>query len=324
MHSEREGSIAQTTRPEPSGGGPRASNPEQAARALVHYSYAILHMPDDVFSHAYNILDAGRRFFEQPLEVKTQRRSAADDLEGYRSFGEELDPETGLEDLSEGFAVWRRNQHSEDVRRWARSCELHGLMSNALDAYATLAEDILSALRREVAQEDGGAAAGDINIRALSYLQQNYYRPADHAGDGRANVMEPHEDGHVLTILKPTAPGLAVSPRELIEPPTPENRLGVYGPPTGYLDIDLGPREAIVIPSTPTALLTGGLVKPLWHGVRNTGSKRRQSLMFFVNPDPAFSCRPWVRNRIFAKYDIHEIIDIMSSNYGKTSISQVM
>lgn len=302
--------------------GPYAKTHAQAAKALTMFSYAIVELPDNVLRHANDILSAGQKFFEQPSEMKAHCISSVNDLEGYRGFGEELDPETGLEDLSEGFAVWHRNQQSAHVRRWAVSCDLHRAMSGALDAYSTFAEGILLALRQEVAPSLKDGDGSDINIRQLSYLQQNYYRPSDHVGGTRRNVMEPHEDGHLLTILKPTAPGLAVSPRELIEPPTRANPLGVYGPPGDYVDITLNAREAILIPSTPTALLTGGKVSPLWHGVRITGSERRQALMFFVNPDPQFECRPWVENEKTSKYNIHEIVELMSSNYGKTSISK--
>lgn len=301
---------------------PKAADYAAAARALTKFSYAIIELPDELFRHVDAILTAGRAFFELPTESKQQCRSVVNDLEGYRAMGEELDPETGLEDLAEGFAVWRRNERSAYVRQWSRNCDLHGVMSGALEEFGDFASEVLSALRREVTSSHDAACAHDVNIRELSYLQQNYYRPIDHVNAARQNVMEPHEDGHLLTVLKPTAPGLAVSPRSLIEPPTPSNPLGVYGPPDDYVDITLDEREVILIPSTPTALLTGGEVKPLWHGVRNMGAPRRQALMFFVNPDPRFECAPWVESKILSKYDIHEVVDLMSSNYGKTSISQ--
>ena len=292
------------------------------ANALLEQSYAIFEAPTAVLDVATAILREGATFFALPLEQKRATASDVDDLEGYRGFGAELDPETGLKDLSEGFRVWWRNADSDRVRRWGRKSQLHRVMASGLEPFSELAEQILLTLKAEVGT-GGGNDGAPISIRRLSYLQQNFYRPAEHADGGRTNVMETHEDGHLLTIVKPNAPGLIVSAREMIAPPTRDNPRGCYEPKGNFVEIEVGAREVVVIPSSPTCLMTGGLVRPLWHGVRNKGDRSRQSLMLFVNPDPAIPLEPWVKNDRFTGADVHEVVEIMSGQYGQAPLSKV-
>lgn len=301
----------------------RVSSTEQAAKALLTHHYAIIKLPDLVLEVANKIMHEGRVFFD--LDMGTKKAAASPKiLEGYRELGSEKDAKTGRPDLSESFTAWFRNATNSEVRSWSQSCQFHQIMSASLLSYAKFTEDILKALRKEIDPDYQDGSHPVIDIRNLSYLQMNFYRPAMHKSEDRDTVMDPHEDGHILTILKPTKPGLMVSPGELVEMPTSQNPIGVFEYDRNLQAVDVAEDEAIIIPSSPTFYLTGGLVKPLFHGVANKGDDIRQSLMFFVNPTRNIPIEPWIRSKYNENVNIHSVIDAVSGQYGQSALSEII
>lgn len=299
----------------------RASTPRDAARALFEHHHAIIQLPKDLLIIADDILAEGRRFFDSDEET---RRAAAcpEILEGYRALGSEKDAVTGRPDLSESFTTWFRNASHPKVQAWARHCPFHGIMSEGLGHYAGFTDQVLSAIRAEIDPRHHAGDAADVDIRSLSYLQMNFYRPATHSSRDRDTMMDPHEDGHILTILKPTRPGLMIGPGELVEAPSARNPVGVFRHDRTLQPVEVAADEAILVPSSPTFYLTGGLIKPLFHGVANRGDAIRQSLMFFVNPTRSISLEPWLRTDTNRGVDIHQVVDAVSAQYGQPAISQ--
>lgn len=299
----------------------RANSPQEAAKALLEHHYAIIRLPNDVLAATNNILTEGRTFFSLGTDIK-EAFANPEILEGYRKLGAEKDARTGRPDLSESFTTWFCNAANPEVQDWAKNSQFHQAMSSSLDAYARFTDSILKAVRAEICPGYQADSEPVIDIRSLSYLQMNFYRPAMHKSNDRDTVMDPHEDGHILTILKPTKPGLMIEPGELVEAPTSQNPIGVFQHNGNLQSVDVAEDEAILVPSSPTFYLTGGLIKPLFHGVANKGDDIRQSLMFFVNPTRSIPLEPWVQTEKNRGVSIHNVVDAVSAQYGQPAISQ--
>ncbi|RYV01429.1 hypothetical protein SOPP22_13630 [Shewanella sp. OPT22] len=299
----------------------RVKTPQEAAKALLSHHYAIIKLPDDVLNISKNILADGLNFFNMDEKIKLKNASPHI-LEGYRALGEEGDPKTGTPDLSESFTAWFRNTSNPQVQSWSKECIFHQTMSNGLVAFADFTERLLKAIRIEIDPTYKVSNVPVINIRSISYLQMNFSRPALHNRELRDSIMGPHEDGHILTILKPTKPGLLIGQGELVESPTKQNPVGVFKQEGDLQPINISDDEAILVPGSPTFYLTGGRIKPLIHAVANKGHDVRQSLMFFINPTPELPIEPWVHTEQNRDISIHKIVDVVSAQYGQPAISQ--
>lgn len=300
-----------------------ATTPEEAAKSLLAHHYAIIKLPDNVLEATNKIMREGLVFFD--LNFESKKASASPKiLEGYRELGAEKDANTNRPDLSESFAVWFRNATHPEVQSWSQDCLLHRLMSSGLDPYAEFTEDILKAIKREVDPSYADDGKPVVSIRSLSYLQMNFYRPAMHKSDDRDTMMDIHEDGHILTILKPTKPGLRIAPGELIKRPSRDRPVGVFKCADDLLPVNIGEGEALLIPSTPTFYLTGGLIRPLFHKVMKERDDIRQSIMFFVNPTRDIPIAPWMDTDDNLGVNIHSIVDAVSGQYGQAAISEII
>ena len=60
------------------------------------------------------------------------------------------------------------------------------------------------------------------------------------------------------------------------------------------------------MPGDLLSVMTGGLVKPLYHRVRNLNLADRLASMYFVNPDPSAACAPFVVNANNRGIDVRE------------------
>lgn len=286
---------------------------DRAAESLLERHYAVIPLPRSILESANSIIDESRIFFRLSQQEK-MHRSSLELLEGYRSLGTEIDAVTGLPDLSESYTSWFRNFSANLT--WHDDCNLLCAMRKAMEDYADLADAIMLALGRRLT----GQSHPPLGVRELSYLQLNHSTPAQH---GRSTLMEVHEDGHILTILKPTRSGLCIAPGELTELPSDRYPGGRFKVASPLRRVEIGESEGLVIPSSPTFFLTGGAVLPLFHGVMNDGHSERQSLMFFVNPSLRKPIEPWQLNDINRNVDINRVVDFVSGQYGLKAISEM-
>lgn len=241
-----------------------------AASSLLDAGYARVRGDGSLMGRIREAFSAGETFFQLAEGVK---RAAATPLrlEGYRPFGAEYSETPNRPDLCEFFSVWMRNVDTADIRNWASSHGLHAKMLSTLPAYAVLVNGVLEALRSRLNPE-----GQEIDTSPTSYVQMNHYRPSASARDF---LQDRHEDGHLLTVLKPTAAGL---------------ELEVGG---RYAPVSLQDDELLLLPGRLLTLLTGGLVRPLFHRVRNDRrTTMRQSMLYFSNPSLTRETRPWIEN----------------------------
>jgi isopenicillin N synthase-like dioxygenase len=267
---------------------------EQAAQDLLDNGYALLTDDGQLLPQVQAAFASGREFFARPVAYKNSI-AVERILEGYLALHSEFSQTKERPDLCESFAVWRRNQSLEQVRALTAAEPLHLDMTALLPTYTNIANALFEALRLKL------AAAGDpVETGEVSYLQMNHYRPAEYERD---LLQDPHEDGHLLTILKPTAPGAEV----LLE--------------AGFTRVAISTDQLLLMPGSLMTALTGGAIPPLVHRVRNDHSTSiRQSLMYFVNPTIERETQPWVSNDSNRDLSIRELAIRNSASFGLRSL----
>lgn len=252
-----------------------------AARSLIDRSFAILDCDDLLVGATDRILKAGHDFFAKP---DTQKQAAAtlERLEGYRPIGSEFSISPDHPDLCEVFSVWPWNADRSEVRAWATASELHKTVTEALPIYGSVAARLMNAVRRLIKPD-----SQQLDLSEASYLQLNHYTPSRH---GRHLLQEEHEDGHIITLIRPTSPGLEVKIAEAFEPVT------------------LASNQVIALSGGLLTILTGGMIPPLFHRVRNNRATTiRQSVIFFGNPSVSSDTSPWIENETNANANIREL-----------------
>ncbi|MFF3518335.1 2OG-Fe(II) oxygenase family protein [Streptomyces sp. NPDC002573] len=137
-------------------------------------------------------------------------------------------------------------------------------MTETLLAWRAYLSAIVADTVGEVAAQLGGHKAP--LFEAASYLQLNNYAEAD---SDRDLLQDKHEDGHLVTVIHTTAPGLEL-----------------------WLDgeacpVETATDEVLLMPGSVFADLTGGRIPALYHQVRNLYISNRTALMYFVTPELA-------------------------------------
>ena len=268
-----------------------------ASSTLLHSGYAIVRAGGLVGASLDETFDEADRFFAKDGDEK-RRFARPDILEGYRSAGAEFSGEASRPDLNETFAFFLRNQSRKDIAAWRADNPLHGALWRVAPFYAELAESILRDLRA-VFDPDGDV----VDVSECSYLQLNYYRPGR---ESRDLLQDAHEDGHLLTVVTSRQPGLEIEVDGRFEPAR------------------LSRDELLVMPGSILTLMTGGVVRPLVHRVRNvSGLRTRASLMFFVNANVTNAPRAWVSAEDGSYPDIARATIESSQMFGLGSVEAV-
>ena len=240
----------------------------QAADDLLNDGFAILQDSWALMPEVRQVFSNASQFFAGEVSEKN-RASSPEILEGYLPQGSEFSVDENRPDLCEGFAVWGINAGDSIAASWARQNLLHKAMFEALPSYTAVVNDIFESLRQKLNPAGDRLAASE-----YSYLQLNHYRPADFDRD---LLQDAHEDGHLITMLRPTARGAEI---------------WLDGE---YRRVALADDEFLLMPGSLLTTMTGGRIAPLVHRVRNDLSTQvRQSLMFFVNPSLDEPVSPWL------------------------------
>jgi isopenicillin N synthase-like dioxygenase len=258
----------------------------KAARDILDSGYAVVKLSDIDAGNLHRAIGTAVEFFQRPLDTKNAHGST-DHNYGYRPFGIEYSISPDRPDMNECFTVWSSRldliPNAQDIP------ELTDSFLSWRDSLAPLVQAILD----EVAQHFGTDAAPD--FEKASYLQINSCLPAPAERD---LLQDKHEDGHMVTVLHATAPGLEIYVNDEVKPMLP------------------GPDEIVIMPGSVLTALSGGKIPPLYHQVRNHGLDDRQSLMYFVNPEvdaPLFS---WIDAPGAESTDIREHVQNAPTMFG--------
>jgi len=258
----------------------------KAAHDILDKGYAVVKLADVDTANLHHAIDTAVRFFQRPLEDK-QAHGSTDHNYGYRPFGIEYSKSPDRPDMNECFTVWSSRldliPNAQDIP------ELTDSFLGWRDSLAPLVEAVLDEVAKNFGTE--GAPA----FEKASYLQINYCLPAPAERD---LLQDKHEDGHMVTVLHATAPGLEIYVNDEATPMLP--------------DTD----EVVIMPGSVLTALSGGKIEPLYHQVRNHGLDNRQSLMYFVNPEIDEPLFGWIEAGDGERADIREHVQNAPSMFG--------
>lgn len=236
----------------------------------------------------------GEEFFARS-EAEKQSYSMQSFVEGYRELGPEYSQVPERPDLTESFSAWNRNRGRPEVEAVVAGLELHRALREISDEWSLIVRGIFRAMA-------DAWAPGHPELRVYNgtYVQLNYYEPARH---GAELLQDPHEDAHLMTLVKANAPGLEIE---------------VDGK---YVSAGADSNEILFMPCSLLSLMTGYKIKPMYHQVRNTYRRDpRSSLLMFVNPETDQKLEPWIKNESNAGIDIIERANEGPKQFGMPTL----
>jgi len=258
----------------------------QAAHDIIDQGYAVVRLSDLDANRLQTAIATANRFFERPLEDKIAHGST-DHNYGYRPFGIEYSRVPERPDMNECFTLWSSRldliPNAEDIDDVTES------FLRWRDSLAPLVQAILD----EVAKAFHAGRAPE--FEKASYLQMNYCLPTPPERD---LLQDKHEDGHMVTVLHATAPGLEIYVNDEAQPMLPERD------------------EIVIMPGSVLTALSGGKIPPLYHQVRNHGLDDRQSIMYFVNPEVDAPLYSWIDAPGGESTDIREHVQNAPTMFG--------
>ncbi|HEU5267073.1 MAG TPA: 2-oxoglutarate and iron-dependent oxygenase domain-containing protein [Jatrophihabitans sp.] len=258
----------------------------KAAQDILDRGYCVVKLSDVDTTNLHNAISTAVEFFERPLEDKNAHGSS-DHNYGYRPFGIEYSQTPDRPDMNECFTLWSSRldliPNAQDIP------ELTAAFLAWRDSLAPLVKAILDEVARNFGTDDAP------EFEKASYLQINYCLPAPPQRD---LLQDKHEDGHMVTVLHATAPGLEIYVNDEPKPMLP------------------GPDEIVIMPGSVLTALSGGKIEPLYHQVRNHGLADRQSLMYFVNPEIDEPLFGWIDSPDGERVDIREHVQNAPSMFG--------
>src|SRR4051812_31854416 len=258
---------------------------ERAARDILDHGYAVVKLRDVDAFNLHNAISTAVDFFERPQEDKNAHGST-DHNYGYRPFGIEYSISPDRPDMNECFTVW-----ASRLDLIPNAGDIEDLTDSFLSWRDSLAP-IVKAVPDEVARSFGADAPA---FEKASYLQINYCLPTPAERD---LLQDKHEDGHMVTVLHATAPGLEIYANDEIKPMLPAKD------------------EIVIMPGSVLTALSGGKIEPLYHQVRNHGLDDRQSIMYFVNPEIEEPLFGWIDAPDGERADIREHVQNAPSMFG--------
>lgn len=255
---------------------------------------------DDALSQATDhVFASADEFFAHPPKEKLCYASPAW-VEGYRELGPEYAQVPERADLTESFSTWHRNRMRPEIKAWSERCPLHGAIHQTSSMLSELVGDLFTAM----ADYWGPGGAPELRFRNATWAQVNHYEPARHSRD---LLQDPHEDGHLISIVLTNAPGLEIQ---------------VDGE---FVPANIGKNELLVMPGSLLSLMTGYRVKPGYHQVRNTRrTDPRSSLLYFVNPEMDQALSPWIANESNQDVDIIERANAGPAQFGLPSLADTI
>lgn len=193
-----------------------------------------------------------------------------DRTDGFLPLGTEYSADATQPDLCDRFCYWPARQAEHKKHPFAA----HPFYSTVQRFEAAMnreAESINNDLRAHFGGEPSPELRHDSYVQVCAYVDTPMRA-------GREFLQDPHEDGHLFTILKPTGPGLVV----LNEGPA--------------MPVVLEHDEAMVLAGSLLTALTDGSVPATLHAVKTApAEKSRVSVMYFANPNVLRDATSWRR-----------------------------
>lgn len=237
--------------------------------------------------------EAAYPFFRSPLEEKIPNILSLDS--GYRPMGVEYSQAPERPDLVESFTASFRTRAEITKLPSLRAQDLFNRMLKTIDIFEAIAEAIIIRLADDLSERQAGENLKGA-FRHWSRLQLNYSRPANASAPF---INEAHEDGDLLTVACATGPGFELQAAN-----------GKFIPITTSED------EVLALSGEIAWLLSGGLIRPVYHRVRpESRANERMALLFFGDIHPQL-CEPWINSEVNADVDIGARVLTNATRYG--------
>lgn len=241
---------------QPSAIGDREQARRRALTSLITQGYAILRVERNTQALLWATLDSID-------EVSAEQRvefSFPDRTDGFLPIGGEHAKYTDYIDLCDRFCFWNKYRSTHENIDFAQS-DFYQNIAECEDVLSTLASDLISGIWSFFQHPE------HIKIRDHSYVQLNVYGNSQQEND-REYLQDRHEDGHLITLIKPTRDGLVIFPNDV------------------KTKVRLADDEIIVITGSLLTHLSDGQIPPMYHAVENPMMQvSRKSLVYFAIPD---------------------------------------
>lgn len=257
---------------------------------FVNHGFCKIALDDDTLAAWKEVIDGYRNVGEPDRS----RFGFAAQTDGFIQAGMDYSQAPSRPDLCDRYCYWHANVEDHREYQFAshffyKAVQRFEMLMNAE------AESIYGSLKSFFGQ------SAVHSIRNQSYVQICFYR-ARLAVEGRKFLQEPHEDGHLFTIAKPTGSGLVVLDGGK------------------FIDVDTGENEAFVMAGSLLSSLTEDVIKPAIHAVdAASAGKNRLSALYFANPDPGHELRTWINGR---PVDIGTQMRRRHIDFGNAPLSQ--
>ena len=238
----------------PSGTRPCILDARFCAEHIVRHGFSIVKVPTDVGGALFRM----RNDFPDVVVNDKVLFAFPKRTDGFMPPGTTFARDVEKIDLCETFNYWHAYRHDHAPHLFSKS-------NFYLDAVKV--EAIFNRIALDVLNGISSFLNFDFkwDFRSDSYLQFNIYHDVLRLLE-RRYLQDAHEDGHVITLVKPNNPGLVVY-RDGVE-----------------CLVNLQDDEAIIMAGSLLTELTDGLIAPAYHAVLNLNlSECRASLIYNVN-----------------------------------------
>lgn len=236
---------------------------------IIHQSYAVLSISDEL----ENCFEAIRESFSQVSDMDKRNFSFPQFTEGFLPFGLEYSMIPDHPDLCERYCYWP-NQKARHEKFSFTNSAFYRTVVKYEQGISVLADHVLNEIH------DYYGAPRQIPTRESSYLQYCAYLP-QFRSDDREFLQDPHEDGHLLSFIKPSCAGLMIMCDGAFQP------------------LEIGKNEIGVLAGSLLTALSDEQIPAKVHAVAPPPENvARQSLMYFVNPHPSYMAKTLQSGRL--------------------------
>lgn len=264
------------------------SNLRDPVISLITQGFAVVKLPLLTQS---NVWSAMERLAGASPEMK-QNFSFPERTDGFLPKGGEYSKYTGKVDLCDRFCFWHRYRELHAPNIFSKTTAYRDV-SSCEEQLASLAQQLISELWAFFHSDE------QIVIRNNSYLQLCIYEEF-HQLDDRNYMQDRHEDGHLITLIKPTRDGLVIFPNDIETP------------------VHLADDEIIIISGSLLTLLSDGQIPAMYHAVSNPKIPlARKSMVYFAIPDLSQTYTSLLSKK---RLNVADFADESHRAFGNTSL----
>lgn len=260
------------------------------AESIARTGFGTISMTPTMMESYASLVDG---FSAIPEETK-RSYCFVDDTDGFLPFGAEYAYAKTNPDLCERFCCWHAHSPGRQSHPFSQTPYLRAAMAYEYEISA-LAQRLIDGVCLEF------NAPSFPSIRDSSYLQLCVYG-SSHPRSERQFAQDPHEDGHLLTFIRPTQDGLVILRGRYLEP------------------VRLLENELAVLSGSLLTQLSDCAIPATYHAVLNPAQPRkRSSLIYFANPD---SSQEFVGFRRRQRVDLLRAMNDRHTGFGNRPISR--